>query len=259
MDWIRRTPAVTISVYRIMKRESFIMRHLFILLMLCVLSCSPVPEPSEENSLSKAEAKDGWMLLFNGKDLTGWKVDKWNPDCFSIEEGAIKCKAKPSMLYYDGEGKDLKNFHFIADVMTLPGANSGVFFHTTYQDKGWPRGHEAQVNQTHLDPVKTGSIYIVAKHLEAPAKNKEWFRYEIIVKGDKITTVVDGKTVVEYTEPAEAKGKRRSLSSGTIALQAHDPGSVVFYKNIKVKACQTAELTDSQAQPLPWAGCHRPS
>ena len=210
------------------------MRYLFLLLTLFILSTSVTR--AEDNALTEAEKKDGWRLLFNGKDMTGWKVDKWNPDCFKIEDGAIKCYGKPSMLYYEGEDSDWKNFHFSAQVMTKPGANSGIFFHTEYKDKGWPRGHEAQVNQTQKDPVKTGSIYIVAKNLEAPAKDNEWFHYEIIVVGDKITTKVDGKTIVEYTEPEEAKAKKRSLSSGTIGLQSHDPGSVVFYKNIKVKA-----------------------
>ena len=207
-----------------------------ILLILLVLGLiRPLAHASEDNFLTDDEKKDGWMLLFNGKDLTGWKVDKWNPGGFSIEENAIKCHGKPSMLYYDGEGKEMKNFHFVADVKTLPGANSGVFFHTAYKDKGWPRGHEAQVNQTHLDPVKTGSIYIVAKNLEKVAENKKWFKYEIIVEGQKITTKVDGKTIIEYTEE-KGLTKPRKLSSGTIALQAHDPGSKVYYKNIKVKA-----------------------
>lgn len=189
---------------------------------------------AEDNVLSDTEKKEGWINLFNGKDFTGWKIDKWNPASITIEDGAIKCQGKPSMLYYDGEGKDAKNFHFVADVMTKPGSNGGIFFHTKYQDKGWPIGHEAQINQTQSDPVKTGSIYIVKKHLEAPAKDNEWFRYEIIVKGDTVETKVDGKTVVIYKEKPDAKG-RRKLSQGTFGLQAHDPNSVVFTKNIKVK------------------------
>ena len=81
------------------------------------------------------------------------------------------------------QGKEMTDFHFKADVMTKPGSNGGIFFHTQYQDKGWPVGHEAQINQTQKDPVKTGSVYIVKKNLEAPAKDNEWFHYEIIVKG----------------------------------------------------------------------------
>jgi hypothetical protein len=128
----------------------------------------------------------------------------------------------------------MTDFHFKADVMTKPGSNGGIFFHTQYQDKGWPIGHEAQINQTQKDPVKTGSVYIVKKHLEAPAKDNEWFHYEIIVKGKRVETKVDGKTVVVYNESKDVKGTRQ-LSKGTIGLQAHDPGSTVLIKNIKVK------------------------
>ncbi|MFT5127208.1 MAG: hypothetical protein ACI8W8_000809 [Rhodothermales bacterium] len=187
-----------------------------------------------DNSLTDAERGDGWRLLFNGTNLDGWRVDKWNPDCFKVEDGAIRCHGKPSMIYYVGEGSMMTDFHFVADVMTKKNANSGIFFHTAYQDRGWPVGHEAQINTTHRDPVKTGSVYIVAKNLKAPSKDDEWFKYEIIVRGKSIVTKVNGNTVVSYTEPASEKGSRK-LSTGTIGLQAHDPGSFVLVKNIKVK------------------------
>lgn len=189
---------------------------------------------AEDNVLSDSEKKEGWINLFNGKDFTGWQIDKWNPTSVTIKEGAIRCQGKPSMLYHTGKAKDAKNFHFVADVMTKPGANGGIFFHTKYQDKGWPVGHEAQIDTTHSDPVRTGSIYIVKKNLKAPTKDNEWFRYEIIVKGNTVETKVNGKTIVTYTEPADVKGPRK-LSQGTFGIQAHDPGSIVLVKNIKVK------------------------
>ena len=203
-------------------------------LLIATISCFLPAIAFADNTLSETENKDGWVLLFNGKDFTGWRIDKWNPESFSIEDGAIKCHGKPSMIYYDGKGKEMKNFHFVADVMTRPGSNGGIFFHTKYQDKGWPVGHEAQINMTQGDPVKTGSVYIVKKHLEAPAKDDEWFRYEIIVKGNRVETKVNGKTVVVYEEEPNQEGTRK-LSKGTIGIQAHDPGSIVLVKNIKVK------------------------
>jgi len=169
------------------------------------------PVIAEDNALTESERTDGWKLLFNGKDLTDWQIDKWNPESISVEDGAIKCHGKPSMIYYSGKRKNVKDFHFAA-----------------------PIGHEAQINQTQKDPVKTGSVYIVKKHLEAPAKDNEWFHYEIIVKGNRIETKVNGKTVVVYEEPTDVKGKRK-LSEGTFGIQAHDPGSIVLVKNIKVK------------------------
>ncbi|MBC8873710.1 MAG: DUF1080 domain-containing protein [Planctomycetes bacterium] len=208
------------------------MRMFFLMNLAAVYCCTGLF--AADNTLTEAEKQDGWVLLFNGKDFSGWRIDKWNPKSFSIEDGAIKCHGKPSMIYYDGEGKEMKDFHFVADVMTQPGANGGIFFHTKYQDKGWPIGHEAQIDMTHTDPVRTGSIYIVRKNLEAPAKDNEWFKYEIIVRGATIETKVDGKTVVSYEESPDVKGTRK-LSSGTIGIQAHDPGSVVLIKSIKVK------------------------
>lgn len=206
-------------------------KFLSLFLVTCCLSLTVFAD----NSLTEEEQSNGWISLFNGKDFTGWKIDKWNPESFSIEEGAMKCHGEPSMIYHVGKAENFKDFHFVADVMTKPGANGGIFFHTKYQDKGWPIGHEAQINQTQRDPVKTGSVYIVKKHLEAPAKDNEWFHYEIIVKGNRVETKVDGKTVVVYEEPKNLEGPRK-LSSGTFGIQAHDPGSVVLVKNIKVKA-----------------------
>ncbi len=185
-----------------------------------------------DNTLTKEEKTSVWELLFNGSSFKDWKIDKWNPESFSIEDASIKCHGKASMIYYDKK-TDYKNFHFKAKVKTKKGANSGIFFHSTYQDKGWPNGHEAQVNCTQKDPVKTGSIYIVQKYLKQAHQDDVWFNYEIIVEGQRIITKVDGVTISDYTEaPTD---NRRKLSQGTFGLQAHDPGSVVYFKDIKVK------------------------
>ena len=89
-----------------------------------------------DNTLSKSEKADGWKLFFNGKNLNNWKIDKWNPESISVKDGAIKCHGEPSMVYYNGKDRKLKNFHFKADVMTKPGSNGGIFFHTKYQERG---------------------------------------------------------------------------------------------------------------------------
>ncbi|MCM8530041.1 MAG: DUF1080 domain-containing protein [Lentisphaeraceae bacterium] len=203
-----------------------------ILLSLCLLLLFNVNSFAADNKLSDQEKSDDWQLLFNGKDFTNWKMDKWNTNCFKIEDNSIKCFGKASMLYYTKK-IDYKNFHFVATVMTKKGANSGIFFHTKYQDKGWPIGHEAQVNCTQKDPVKTGSVYIVEKYLKQAHKDNEWFKYEIIVEGQRIITKINDKVIADYTETKN--DGRRKLSAGTFGLQSHDPGSVVFYKNIKVK------------------------
>ncbi|MGE4004171.1 MAG: DUF1080 domain-containing protein [Planctomycetaceae bacterium] len=174
--------------------------------------------------------EEGFVSLFNGKDLTGWTVS--DKGLFKVEDGKIVANGPRSHCFTD---KEFKNFEFRADVMTTPGSNSGIYFHTKYLDSGWPMdGYEAQVNVTQGDPVKTGSLYNVIKLYETPAKDNEWWTQTIIVKGKNIVVKINGKVVIDYTEPEGVTGTRR-LSEGKFALQAHDPKSVTYYKNIRVK------------------------
>jgi hypothetical protein len=181
--------------------------------------------------------EDEWISLFNGKDLSGWKVGE-NPESVSVRDGQIVVFGPRAHAFYVGTNGEatFKNFHCKAEVKTTPGSNSGVYFHTKYQENGWPnRGYEAQVNNSHTDPKRTGGLYNVKDNYRDVAKDNEWFEYEIIVEGKHIVVKIDGKTVSDYTEPAELDRRDRRLSSGTFALQAHDPKSTVYYRNIRVK------------------------
>ena len=96
-----------------------------------------------------------------------------------------------------------------------------------------------QVNNSHTDPKRTAGLYSVKDNMEAPAKDDEWFTMQIVVQGKHVTTSVNGKTIVDYTEPdgveRPADMKARLITSGTFALQGHDPKSKVLVKNIMVK------------------------
>ena len=184
--------------------------------------------------------EDGWVSLFDGKTLNGWKASD-EPGTFSVEDGKIKVHGKRSHLYYDGPvgNHDFKNFELVIDAMTTPGSNSGVYFHTEYQDAGWPnKGYETQINSSHSDWKRTSSIYDVVNVKDSPSVDNEWFTQHIIVKGKHVIVKTNGKTIVDYTEPefwsAEGNPGRR-ISHGTICLQGHDPKSVVYYKNIYIK------------------------
>ncbi|MFP4057850.1 MAG: DUF1080 domain-containing protein [Candidatus Brocadiia bacterium] len=181
------------------------------------------------------EAKEGgWVALFDGESLEGWKASE-KADAWSVRDGMLAAEGGRSHLFYVGpvEDHDFKNFEFQAEVMTTRGSNSGIYFHTRYQERGWPRqGFEAQVNNTHGDWKKTGSLYNIVNVRRAPAKDNEWFDYHIVVDGREVTIEINGEVVTEWTQPEDA---RRKLSSGTFALQAHDPKSKVYYRNIRVK------------------------
>jgi len=140
-------------------------------------------------------------------------------------------------VFYVGDTNAFKNFELKVDVMTEPNANGGIYFHTAYQDKGFPRaGIECQVNVSHTDWIKTGSLYGLVNIGLTPAKDNQWWTQHIIVRGRKVTVKIDGKTVLEYNEPpVSPAGRGKILGEGTFALQAHDPKSIIHYKNIRVK------------------------
>jgi hypothetical protein len=125
--------------------------------------------------------------------------------------------------------------------MTTPGSNSGIYFHTTYQESGFPKkGYEVQVNNSHTDWRRTGSLYAIEDVKEVYVKDNVWFTEQIIVKGKHVVIKINDKTVVDYTEPEDVQRpddmKERLISSGTFALQGHDPKSKVYFKNIRVRA-----------------------
>ncbi|HZX74063.1 MAG TPA: DUF1080 domain-containing protein [Cyclobacteriaceae bacterium] len=182
-----------------------------------------------------------WTPLFDGKSLNNWKVGD-NASTFSVDSGMIMVHGNTAHLFYDGpvNNHDFKNFEFSAEVKTMPGANSGIYFHTAFQQGGWPaKGYEVQVNNSHTDWRRTGSLYGIQDVKEVYVKDGEWFTEYIKVEGKKVTIKINEKTVVEYTEPDNVKreggNSQRVISSGTFALQGHDPNSVVYYRNIRVK------------------------
>jgi hypothetical protein len=181
-------------------------------------------------------AEPGFTSLFNGKDFTGWKLV--NPESFKIENGAIVANGRAGHAFYAGDFRNhmFRNFELKVDVMTRANSNGGVYVLTEYQETGFPKkGFEVQVNNTYArDPVKSGSLYHVQDVTEAPAKDDEWFTEHIIVQGDTISVNVNGKQLVKWTQAADGTG-RRIAGAGTIALQAHDPNSTVYYKNIRIK------------------------
>jgi hypothetical protein len=192
--------------------------------------------------------EDEWIVLFDGESLEGWKASE-NQDSVRVEDGAIVCDGPRSHLFYVGNGDaSFRNFEFTAEVMTTPGSNSGIYFHTEYLDEGWPaRGYEAQVLNSSPrredgswgERKLTGSLYAIRNVWKAPAVDNEWFQYHITVQGKTIQIRINGNLVVDYTEsgnpPRPENMQGRLLSSGTFALQCHDPNSKVYYRNLRVK------------------------
>ena len=186
----------------------------------------------------RAAEEDGWVSLMDGKTMNGWKASEAT-STWTVQDGAFVAHGNRSHLFYVGDDKPFVNFELKVDVMTEPNSNGGIYFHTKYQDEGWPKyGFEAQVNNSQGDPKRTGSLYAVVDVLEKHVPDNQWYTETVIVKGNKITIKINDKVVVDYTEPADKKAGEdftRKIDKGTFALQAHDPGSTVHFKNIRVK------------------------
>ena len=220
-----------------MPNASFLSRAIAFCALATLCVCAAVltradDQPPCNYPPASAVGPDGWINLFNGKDLTGWKLSDTQQSKVHVEDGKIVMCGPHSHLFTDWQFKD---FEFEAEVMTKPRANSGIYFHTHYQSHGFPNtGYESQVDCTHRDTVRTGSLYNVVRLYETPAKDNEWWTQSISVKGKRIIVRINKKVVIDYTEPEGVTGGRK-LSCGSFALQAHDPTSTTYFRNIRVK------------------------
>ncbi len=185
----------------------------------------------------------GWQSLFDGQTLDGWKKSAENGGSISVEDGTIKCSGERAHLFYEGS---FKNFEFEAELKTKEHANSGIFIHTKYQAEGWPKkGYEIQVNnsytgsENHPELRKTGSIYNIRNLYFPLVKDDQWFKLRIKVVENHIEVFINGKKVNDYIEPDEpwrSEGNQGlRLSKGTFALQAHDPNSTAYFRNLRVR------------------------
>ncbi len=209
-----------------------------ILALIAVLACLPL-------AMTKAQApvEAGWISLFDGKSLEGWKSNDEHPGVFSVLDGAIRASGGRAHLFYVGEdlGETFENFELKLKVKTTGGSTSGIYFHTEYQERGWPsKGYECQINNSGTDKRKTGSLYgIIDVMGRSPARDGTWADIVVKVMGHDITITVNDKEVVKYTEPTGVKRlssfRGRVLSEGTFALQGHSPENDVFFKDIMIK------------------------
>ena len=175
-----------------------------------------------------AENKPTWHHLFDGKTLKGWKANE-NAKSWSVKDGTIVCSGRRSHLFYVGDKAPFLNFELRVDVKTTPGSNSGIYFLTQYQGRGWPKaGYEAQINNSYRgDERRTGSLYGLVDVKESPVKDGEWFTLTVISVDKKVNVRVNSQPVAHHLLD--------DFQRGTVALQAHYRNSKVYFKNIIVR------------------------
>lgn len=179
-----------------------------------------------------------WQVLFDGSSLDGWKHAEENQESARIEDGLLILHGERSHLFWVGEDGEasFQNFEVELVFQTQKNANSGLFFHTRWQAEGWPGyGLECQINATHEDWRKTGSIYGVQNLKEAGHKDGEWVTMTLRVENNQVKVWLNGQLHNEWTQTADHTWKKKRINRGTFALQAHDPGSVTKIKSMKVK------------------------
>jgi hypothetical protein len=189
-----------------------------IILVLLGSAALLVPAQAKE----KKKLKGGWISMFDGKTLEGWKASE-RPDNWTVADGAIQGKGERSHLFWMKE--ECTDCEFKAEVKLNKGGNSGMYFRAQFME-GWPKGYEAQVNNSHKDPVKTGSLYNIVKIFDQHVPDDTWWTQHIIVQGNHIIIKVNDKVLVDHHD------EKNSYASGYLALQQHDPGSVVQYRNL---------------------------
>jgi len=175
--------------------------------------------------LAGSQPEAGWKKIFDGKTLNGWKASE-SPENWTVADGCIVGRGPRSHLFYMEE--QCENCEFKATVKINEGGNSGMYFRAEF-GPGWPKGYEAQVNSSHKDPKRTGSLYNFVDVLEQLVPPDTWFTQHIIAKGNHIIIKVNDKVVVDHVD------EKNSYRKGHLALQQHDPGSVVHYKDLMMR------------------------
>jgi len=171
-------------------------------------------------------AKDkGWIKMFDGKTLNGWKAND-NPEAWKVEDGTIVGFGQRSHLFYMLH--ECENCEFKAEFKINDGGNSGMYFRARFKE-GWPEGYEAQVNSTHKDWRRTGSLYNLVNIKEQLVPPDTWGVQHIIAEGNHIIIKVNDKVVVDHVD------EKNSFTKGYLALQQHDPGTVVRYRNLMMR------------------------
>ncbi|MBM4072238.1 MAG: DUF1080 domain-containing protein [Planctomycetes bacterium] len=202
------------------------MRHLLFAVLAVTLACL-------SGSAFSADDKDeGWVQLFNGKDLTGWKTHPKAPGKWIVEKGILMGRGK-NVSHLFSERGDYTDFHYRIEAKISDKGNSGQYFRTQF-GPGYPRGYEAQINSTFPDPQKTGSLYGFVRITEMLVPADTWFTQEVIAKGNHIVIKVNGKKTVDY------KDAKNTHTKGHFAIQQHGPApgsdeSIIMLKKIEVK------------------------
>lgn len=192
------------------------------------------------SAIAQAPPKDGWVSLFNGTDLAGWKKngeEKW-----IVEEKTILCESTANKYGYLTTEKTFRDFELRLKFKGEAAGNSGVFFHARITGIDPGHGPDIEGMQVEVDPSvgnHTGGLYesggrgwvmMPTAEGEHALKPGEWNDLEASVHGNHIVTRLNGIKIADYTDPTP------KFTDGVIGLQIHTGGGVrMRWKDIYIK------------------------
>jgi hypothetical protein len=192
-------------------------------------------------AVARAADADGWVTILDEKSFKDWKlmpakagvavqesdgIKKFDKGQWTFKDGVLKGEGDISHLF--SPRGDYENFHFRIEAKISDKGNSGQYFRAALGN-GWPKGYEAQINSTHSDPKRTGSLYNFKDVLEKLVPPDTWFTQEVIADGNHIIIKVNDKVAVDFVD------EKNTYMKGHAALQQHNLGSVVEIRNVQVK------------------------
>ena len=214
-------------------------------------------------SLTIAAADNDWIDLFDGRTLQGWRASE-NKASWKVRDGTLAADGPRSHLFYDGpvRAADFRNFELETEVLTRADCNSGVYFHTRYQETDFPqKGVEGQINNTargegsYRERKKTGSLYGLRNIYKQFLPDDQWFKIAVAVRGKNVQVRLNGMLVVDYVEPTppvipDGPERERFLDHGTFALQCHNDGSRAFFRRVRVRPLPDELPPPAEAAPV---------
>ena len=200
--------------------------HLTCIALITLLASAVLP-------ISACAAEGEWVCLFDGKTLSGWTPAGTPGGHWEVKDGSIVGTGTSSMLY---SPKSYKNFKLRSELKINDHGNSGMYFHCPTPNGSFSEGYEAQVDSTHRDPIRTGSLYTFVHIYDQIVPPDTWFTYEVecvtreyrgnVIPHIKVT--INGKLLYEYLDHSNA------WKEGHFAFQQHDPGSRVEIRKVEV-------------------------
>jgi hypothetical protein len=207
---------------------------MFALAALTIVLSPLAPVVGQDRTRQGKDDTKGWVQLFDGKTLKGWKTPETEPGKWSVENGAIVGRGKDRSHLFSERG-DYENFHYRIEAKISDKGNSGQYFRAKF-GPGWPSGYEAQINSTHPDPQKTGSLYGFVKVTKMLVPPDTWFKQEVIANGNHIIIKVNGEKVVDFID------QKNTHTRGHFAIQQHPPGPGAEESIVQVRKVEVKEL-----------------